>query len=745
MLPLLQNIPPLDGSLRIWTEKVACMCPRQLQTNAYFINAVRALLPDSVFEALPDKHFDSLSELFAAVGATDPPGAFVLRQRVFHQHERLPNELPSATYRRFRGDMKLLFPSLPSETLDLLATAKFFSVLPMVLKLPLQLRGLKTMDFEALGALDEAYSSADFAAVAAQFSVQPQERDSDPKQPGDAVTAPGQCDSDTSQECSASGSLQLRPSRETRPVSRKRKFARSRGRNWRRGCGAVFSLPIAFADSCHEALIDTGSDLTLVPNCFLPQGTLIEADKQPVLRTINGLPIKTFGWADLSLTLLGVKRSWRCLVADVSRVTIGSDFLAAHKLLVDCEEKTILPKAACAVVALQNAPVSLAASSLPNVVGESAKVVQADDDFFGEIHFDQRAPHPIEHFIRTDDKITSMRPHRLSAPKLEIARKMIDDMLEQGLIRESHSPFAAPIVLVPKKNGEMRMCVDYRALNEHTLPDAFPIPNIQDALAAVSGKIFSSLDLKTGFHQIPVHPADVAKTAFATPFGLFEWLRMPFGLKNAPATMQRFLTFVLKDIANVIVYMDDILVWAENETEHNHTLSVVLDRLRKHGLRLNREKCVFAQPRVTFLGFELSGAGYQPITSRVQAIAEAPVPKSKKEVQRFIGMMNFYRQHIPSFATTLSPLYEAVKSFQWSEAQQTAFVKAKESLIAHTTLSPPNHAAPFHIFTDASGVAVGATVLQNQRPILFFSSKLKGAQNNYSAYDKKSSSPSPRF
>ncbi|KAJ9687788.1 hypothetical protein PVL29_016309 [Vitis rotundifolia] len=351
----------------------------------------------------------------------------------------------------------------------------------------------------------------------------------------------------------------------------------------------------------------------------------------------------------------------------------------------------------------------------------------------------------IEHQIDFVPGVTiPNRPAYRSNPEMtKELQRQVEELLTKGHVRESMSPCAVSVLLVPKKDGTWRMCVDCRAINNITVKYKHPIPRLDDMLDELHGScVFTKIDLKSGYHQIRMKEGDEWKTAFKTKYGLYEWLVMPFGPTNAPSTFMRLMNHALCEFIGrfVVVYFDDILVYSKNLDEHINHLHCVLAVLRKEKLYANLKKCSFCMDKVVFLGYVVSAKGIEVDEENVKAIKEWPTPKSINEVRSFHGLASFYRRFVKDFSTLAAPLTEIVKKFvgfKWGSEQDRAFNEIKERLCGAPLLALPDFSKTFEVECDASGIGIVAVLMQEKRPIAYFSEKLNGATLNYPTYDKE--------
>ena len=340
----------------------------------------------------------------------------------------------------------------------------------------------------------------------------------------------------------------------------------------------------------------------------------------------------------------------------------------------------------------------------------------------------------------TSNSPIHLPPYRQGPKAREVIEKNIQNLLDQGLIRPSTSPWSSPVVLVPKKNGTMRMCVDYRKLNTITIRDQYPLPRIDDTFDQLHNAAwFTTLDLVQGYHQLPLDDEAIPKTAFVTHKGLFEYLRLPFGLCNAPAGFQRCMDGLLGGLKHkcLLVYLDDIIVFSPTFQQHLEDIQTTFTRLQESGLTVNAPKCAFAQRSLRYLGHIVSAKGIQVDPDRTDAISKIPIPTSMKHLRSFLGAANFYRRFIEGFSSVAQPLFKLLKTpqFTWTPAAEQAFNQLKCNLTSAPVLAFPDFSLPFEVHTDASQIALGAVLMQAGKPIQFSSRTLHEPERSYPTWE----------
>ena len=482
-------------------------------------------------------------------------------------------------------------------------------------------------------------------------------------------------------------------------------------------------------------LVDTGASKSIFPvkgKKQRPQDVGIR------LVAANGSPITTYGWRSMRVKFDNRLFTWKFLLADVEKPLLGADFLAHYNLLVDVKLKKLMQHKQTQV----NTVTNISPSSYQDLI------VQYPEVFKGSLDHNPVLPakHGIFHHIKTSGPPVFSKYRRLPPEKLRAAKNIFAKLERQGICQKAASPYASPLHLVPKPDGDWRPCGDYRRLNMDTEPDHYPLPNITDVTSSLhKAKLFSKLDLLKGYFQVPVSKVDIPKTAIITPFGTFTFNYSCFGLRNAGATFQRLMDTILGDLPFCICYVDDILIFSKSHDEHMQHLKIVLNKLKENGLIVQKSKCEFGLSKVSFLGHSISSKGVEPLPDKVHAVNNFPKPTTIKKLQEYIGMINFYHRFLPNIAQTLSPLYSLLKgkpkSLNWNPQADEAFILSKKILSNATTLNFPDPSARLQLTTDASETAIGAVLNQvvnnNIQPLGFFSKKLQQAERNYSTFDRE--------
>ena len=465
----------------------------------------------------------------------------------------------------------------------------------------------------------------------------------------------------------------------------------------------------------------------------------------PPLVTLTGTPVPVSGQGEFQLNNM-------CMNVIVSSsmgvpLLIGTDMLERHSGMIDYENNVVIMGGNKYMFVSQPTAMPGVAEVVPQL--DIDGVTSDYDDLF---YNDQRglteatglAPMRIE----TTGEPIYQRPYRAALTKRHIIEEAIDEMLADGVIEPSRSPWASPVLLTPKKGGEWRFCVDYRAVNAITKKDRFPLPYIQDIFDTVGvGRVFSTLDLKSGYWQLPVAEADREKTAFVCHRGQYQYNRVSFGLTNAPAHFQRAMNQVLAPLLGVcvLVYIDDIVVFSKTPTEHMRHLQAVFDLLRGYNLQLKRSKCEFGKTQVELLGYRINARGIAPLPEKTEAIEHLPPPRDVGAVRRFLGMANFYRQCVPDYARVAEPIVRLTRKgveFEWTAAQERAFAALKALLVSPAVMAHPDVRRPYKLFTDACDHAIGGILCQVddegiERVVQYISHQLNPVQRRWATIEKE--------
>lgn len=489
--------------------------------------------------------------------------------------------------------------------------------------------------------------------------------------------------------------------------------------------------------------------------CVLPLATTPTYRLRPTetqLFATNGTPIKVVGEQIVKLNL-GLRREfvWPFIVADVTSPIIGADFIRQHDLLIDLRRNRLIDnttkiESKCTPDA-NDLPIQIKTFDVTNPFAE---LLSEFADITKLTPYGTRTNSAIFHHIETTGQTVFARPRRLDPEKLKAARDEFEFLMRAGICRPSKSNCSSPLHMVRKSNGTWRLCGDYRALNAITKPDRYPLPYLTDFTSNLRGKtIFTKIDLQKAFHQVPIHPDDIAKPAITTPFGLYEFTFMTFGLRNAAQTFQRLIYEVLRGLDFVFPYIDDLCIASTSIEEHRRHLRIIFRQLRDNHLAINLSKCEFGKDQLTFLGHLLSKEGIRPLPEKVDAISSSPKPEIAKELKSFLAMINFYRKFLPHATKPQSKLQSMIVGnkrndrtpLSWTVETEEAFEQCKQQLANATLLAHPSDTAELVLFADASDTAVGAALHQSidgeLQPLGFYSKKLTDAQQKYSTYDRE--------
>nr|CAH66097.1 OSIGBa0114I04.4 [Oryza sativa] len=425
-------------------------------------------------------------------------------------------------------------------------------------------------------------------------------------------------------------------------------------------------------------------------------------------------------------------------------VILGMDWLSRHRGVIDCANRKVT------LTSSNGETVSFFVSSpkshgviLNQVALQEIPIVQDYPDVFPEDLPGMPPKRDIEFRIDLVPGTNPIhkRPYRMAANELAEVKKQVEDLLQKGYIRPSTSPWGAPVIFVEKKDHTQRMCVDYRALNEVTIKNKYPLPRIDDLFDQLEGAtVFSKIDLRSGYHQLRIREEDIPKTAFTTRYGLFECTVMSFGLTNAPAFFMNLMNKVFMEYLDkfVVVFIDDILIYSKTKEEHEEHLRLALEKLREHQLYAKFSKCEFWLSEVKFLGHVISSGGVAVDPSNVESVLSWKQPKTVSEIRSFLGLAGYYCRFIENFSKIARPMTRLLQKevkYKWTEDCERSFQELKKRLVTAPVLILPDRRKGFQVYCDASRHGLGCVLMQEGKVVAYASRQLRPHENNYPTHD----------
>ena len=540
-----------------------------------------------------------------------------------------------------------------------------------------------------------------------------------------------------------------------------------------RASNAVVEGTVCVSKNIARVLFDPGATHSFISSSF---ASMINKNPEPmsyhlVVSTPVGASVTTNEYYKECEIIIGEMKT----LADLIKlgemefdIILGMDWLSTYRAHVDCHQKRIIFKLEGApervyegTKSKTGTPIISAVKAtkllrqgcqgfLAAVIGED-KIMKVEDievvREYPEVFPEDLPGLPPDREVEFSINLLpgtspiSKAPYRMAPAEMKELKDQLQELLSLGFIRPSVSPWGAPVLFVKKKDGSMRLCIDYRELNKVTIKNRYPLPRIDDLFDQLQGaSVFSKIDLRSGYHQLKIKSEDVAKTAFRTRYGHYEFLVMPFGLTNAPAAFMDLMNRIFQPYLDqfVVVFIDDILIYSKSKEEHEDHLRVVLQLLKENQLYAKLKKCEFWLDKVGFLGHIISKEGISVDPAKIEAIKEWPRPTNVTEVRSFLGLAGYYRRFVEGFskiAASLSQLTKKGLKFHWGENQERSFQELKDKLTSAPVLAMPSGTEGYVIFSDASKSGLGCVLMQHGRVIAYASRQLRNHEKNYPTHD----------
>jgi len=501
-----------------------------------------------------------------------------------------------------------------------------------------------------------------------------------------------------------------------------------------------------------NALLDTGSPICFVKECYISREYIISNKEHDKFFGINGSGMNILGYVEVLIFHDSGKYKLRIRVVSndtmQNQIVLGRDFINQAKLTLGSREEI------SDILNIEAFEDNINMISRDMIINSDLPIeIQMHVRDLFKKHYAQaeRPPVPaVENEMKLtilDNKPFSCTPRRLSYGEKAGLKVILNELLAKGIIRESTSEYASPVVLTKKKNGETRMCIDFRKLNKITARDNFPLSLIEDQLDLLAGKkYFTTLDLKDGFFHIKMHEESIKYTSFVTPLGQYEYVKMLFGLKGAPLKFQRYVTQIFKDLIDtgeISVYLDNFLIATETIEHHYYILEKVFKLLVANRLELRLDKCRFLQTKLDYLGYTVTSEGIRPTKQGIEAVIKYPAPRNIRDVQSFLGLCSYFRKFVEKFSVIAKPLYDLTKKgtdFRFTETEKQAFEMLKDRLMDTPILSIYSPHDETELHCDASAAGFGAILMQKKadrkfHPIFYFSKRTTEIESKYHSFE----------